>query len=267
MLNVKNLIKEIHTLDKNEKQNILNILLHNTTNEDYTKNLNGYFFNLLNVDLDTLENIDKTLKVIKESRLKLLQNSKDDNIASKNLDNIKSETLSKFLELKECELQKYNICDDDEIIEIYNENIIKEEKNKIEIKIPEKRYKKTSNIYIIKQLAKSRQNKNVKYTNTRNCYEMDEVDDNVEEDDNINEIITNIEGENNTFDEEDLDIITENDLYDIENEEEEEYNITIQENLEEETIDDFEIEKYKSVLNENGYKFKTGYKLIKEDYI
>jgi DNA polymerase-3 subunit alpha len=46
-------------------------------------------------------------------------------------------------------------------------------------------------------------------------------------------------------------------------------NITIVENeiLDDETIEDSELEKYKNVLNENGYKLKTGYKLIKEEYI
>jgi hypothetical protein len=269
MLNVKNLIKEIQLLDKNEKQNILNLLLHNTTNEDYTKNLNGYFFNLLNVDLDTLENIDKTIKVIKESKLRLENTKKyEGEIETKELEKKQDNIFDEY------DLEKYKIEDDD-IIDILNENIIKEERNKIEIKIPDKRYKKSSNIYILKQLAKSRISKNIKYTNTRTCYD---IDDNFIQDENITfdeEEIDNILNENdvndvNDVDDVDIDIelVSENDLYDIDIDIDIE-NITIVENeiLDDETIEDSELEKYKNVLNENGYKLKTGYKLIKEEYI
>ena len=59
-IDIKDVISRINRLNIKEKNHILNIL--RMTKIDYTKNANGYFFNLLQIDIDILEKICNCLK-------------------------------------------------------------------------------------------------------------------------------------------------------------------------------------------------------------
>lgn len=64
-IDVKNIITRIGKLNTKEKLHILNIL--RMTNIEYTKNSNGFFFNLLDINEDILEKIFKCLDLIEKN--------------------------------------------------------------------------------------------------------------------------------------------------------------------------------------------------------
>jgi hypothetical protein len=62
----KNLIKRILNLNQNEKEYILKLFI--SKNIQYTKNINGYFFNLSLVDNDFLNSINNSIELIEKNR-------------------------------------------------------------------------------------------------------------------------------------------------------------------------------------------------------
>lgn len=62
---IKDIIARISKLNSKEKVHILNIL--HTKNIDFTKNANGYFFNLLNIEDEIIQKIYNCLKLIEEN--------------------------------------------------------------------------------------------------------------------------------------------------------------------------------------------------------
>ena len=64
-INIKDVITRINKLNIKEKNHILNIL--KMTKIDYTKNENGYFFNLLQIDIVILEKICNCLDLIEKN--------------------------------------------------------------------------------------------------------------------------------------------------------------------------------------------------------
>ena len=64
-MDVKNIISRINKLSPKEKYHILNILKAN--NIEYTKNTNGYFFNFLKIDNNTLNKTIKCLELIEKN--------------------------------------------------------------------------------------------------------------------------------------------------------------------------------------------------------
>jgi hypothetical protein len=62
---IKNIITRINKLQKKEKMHILNILKINDIN--FTKNENGYFFNLLTIDNYIVDKISKCLELIEKN--------------------------------------------------------------------------------------------------------------------------------------------------------------------------------------------------------
>jgi hypothetical protein len=63
---VRSLIYRIERLTPREKQHILNILKEK--DQDYTKNTNGYFFNILNIGSDAVHKLEKCLNLIETNR-------------------------------------------------------------------------------------------------------------------------------------------------------------------------------------------------------
>lgn len=63
---IKGLISRIEKLTTREKLHILNILKEK--DEDYTKNANGYFFNMLNIGGDAIQKLEKCLNLIETNR-------------------------------------------------------------------------------------------------------------------------------------------------------------------------------------------------------
>ena len=66
MSNTKELIQRIATLSNKEKLHILNIL--KTHNIDFTKNANGFFFNLASLENTVYEKLEKCLLLIEANR-------------------------------------------------------------------------------------------------------------------------------------------------------------------------------------------------------
>jgi len=64
-MDVKKIISRINNLSHKEKYHILNIL--NANDIEYTKNTNGYFFNFLKIDNNTLDKIIKCLQLIEQN--------------------------------------------------------------------------------------------------------------------------------------------------------------------------------------------------------
>ena len=74
---LENLIKKIEKLEISEKVHILDIL---KTNEiEFTKNENGYFFNLLDIDHPTLEKINECVDLIMKNKDKIILMNKKRN--------------------------------------------------------------------------------------------------------------------------------------------------------------------------------------------
>ena len=63
-MDIKDIISRVNKLDNKEKLHVLNIL--KTHNVDFTKNTNGYFFNLTSVDEEIV------IKILKCSMFKLI---------------------------------------------------------------------------------------------------------------------------------------------------------------------------------------------------
>lgn len=65
-VDVREVIERVHSLNSKEKLHILNILkIHN---KSFTKNSNGYFFNMYDIENNVLEKIYKCLELIEENR-------------------------------------------------------------------------------------------------------------------------------------------------------------------------------------------------------
>jgi hypothetical protein len=65
-VDVREVIERVHNLNSKEKLHILNILkIHN---KSFTKNANGYFFNMYDIENNVLEKIYKCLELIEENR-------------------------------------------------------------------------------------------------------------------------------------------------------------------------------------------------------
>jgi hypothetical protein len=92
-IDIKDVISRISRLNTKEKNHILNIL--RMTKIDYTKNANGYFFNLLQIDIDILEKICNCLDLIEKNSGIL-----------KEMDRRRSELLNYYKNLIEERLQK-----------------------------------------------------------------------------------------------------------------------------------------------------------------
>jgi|688.fasta_scaffold64647_4 hypothetical protein len=92
-IDIKDVITRINKLNTKEKMHILNIL--RMTKIDYTKNVNGYFFNLLQIDTVILEKICNCLDLIEKNSGIL-----------KEMDRRRIELLSYYKNLIEERLQK-----------------------------------------------------------------------------------------------------------------------------------------------------------------
>jgi hypothetical protein len=125
MIDIKNIIKEISLLDKEDKKNILNTLIEGCNKDGYTKNLNGYFFNLLDVELDTLEKLNDTIKIIKESKKK-----KNININNNIINNINTIIQNEDYENKENKLYELEDEIDNELYKFTNKRLDFEKDNK-----------------------------------------------------------------------------------------------------------------------------------------
>jgi hypothetical protein len=151
-INVKNLINKISRLNQKEKEHVLKLFIGK--NIQYTKNVNGYFFNLCtsNVTPDTLKSINDGINLMEKNRnllndidkkrdlmlrqcKELIENKLNDTIKSKQHDyfnkiklipsnmNI-NYTISKITKEYYSKLGDYNIDNFDKKTITYNKNTV-----------------------------------------------------------------------------------------------------------------------------------------------
>lgn len=246
MLSKKVLIDKIQKLKTNEKKHILDILLKHTS--EYSKNSNGYFFNLELVPEDTLNNISKMIEII-ESRRETINNLDHDR-------DEKMEFYKSLLEdkLKTTELKRQQVyLDQFRINEDINHVIIKKKTNKkvvtdsIDIKPKKIVYRPDTVHYRLHKRMASFRNK----TNHR-IKKDSEADLSGSKKKTVVDLEEPLVLETlelgDEFPEEDLDL--------DEHQEDQDYQEEISE----------EISYYKKLLAKNGFTFDYG-TLVKEDYI
>ena len=103
---LKYITNNISKLTKNEKKHILGILVNNT-NKRYTKNRNGYLFDLSDVSTEVIEKIGNCVKLILDNRILI---DKKDTERRIELENYKTLINNKLQESKDRELQEwYNV--------------------------------------------------------------------------------------------------------------------------------------------------------------
>lgn len=114
-MDVKNIISRINKLSPKEKNHILNILKAN--NIEYTKNTNGYFFNFLKIDDNTIDKIIKCLELIEKNCNLIKEMDKRRNDLIKHYKVIIEEKLKTSFEKRKNDYIKYLS------LQIYNTNI------------------------------------------------------------------------------------------------------------------------------------------------
>ena len=151
-VNVKELINKISRLNQKEKEHVLKLFIGK--NIQYTKNVNGYFFNLCtsNITPDVLKSINDGINLMEKNRnllndidkkrdlmlrqcKELIENKLNDTIKSKQYDyfnkirlipnNMNIDyTISKITKKSYSKLSDYNIDNFDKKTIIYNKNTV-----------------------------------------------------------------------------------------------------------------------------------------------
>jgi hypothetical protein len=283
-MDIKDIIYRISRLTSKEKIHILNILKNKEL--DFTKNANGYFFNFLNIDDETLDKICNCLELIEGKRDLIKEMDKRRNelmiyyksiIEDKlqyNLQNKRNEYISK-LQIQKCnnislefsrifkiKRKIYDTDPDIALKEIYKS------RNK---------FVKDSVYHRISICLKSKSNRGTDskkedhYSEEYNANSEIDIQDNIDiiDDDIIDDVDDII----------DDDIIDKNLDFDVE-EDDDAFNDTFNENGNDENDDDenddtieeqdeYEIAFYKNLLNKQGFVFDDDKKcmLIYQTYV
>lgn len=282
------LINKIKKLSVKEKSHILTILKKN--NVPFTKNLNGYFFNLMNINDNVYDKINKCVDLIERNRelieslekkrelhieyyKTLIENKLNERLNAR-IDDYYNTILLKeecnFIRIqKKCTIENKIVADPDILIKNYLKRF---------------KYEKGSFYYKINQIM-SKRKKKIIYSNSdeggysmvdmdsnymSNYDELDETEPNPDDESLYNDDITqedeNIEREDNVeegleededIDQSQLDIDIEHNIDDIENLSENELNGHDQN---ETILDDMlhlenKLEFYKNLLKQDGFVF------------
>jgi len=283
--NYKDLISNVKKLTQKEKQHILNIF--KKYNIEYTKNVNGYFFNLNNIDISIIDKVSKCVNLIEEKR-ELIQNL--DKKRDAHLEYYKlliENKLKDTINLKKKEYMNKLI-----LVPLDITPIIKKKVSKTILLSPDelekpKQYPKNSVYYRISQIIQtvSRNNKNYKCEKNDDALEsfIDEHFDDKFENEHIEDNDEQFEEINEQLEEQiDIDDIDEIGLIEEPNDITENINNSISNNendIDMETdklnyneiveADSDELDYYRKLLKQNGFTFDDDKnQLIKiEEYI
>jgi hypothetical protein len=294
-MDIKDIISRVNKLDNKEKIHVLNIL--KTNNIDFTKNRNGYFFNLSSVDQEIILKISKCLKLIetnmdlirkidkrREELLdyykKIIQERVDDKIKKMKEEYNKKLLLYKMdtnivMDIKNISNKKRNdkiTQDPDEMIKEYNKTLYKYEKNSVFANI------------LLKIKAYNSSHKGVDKKNkdrSDNYEDMDDIkfsdynmmgDEYIEDDIIEDDIIEDDINEDDPIDDENVDDISNtDDEYETHCSDNESYLDDIDNEMEDEDDDKTKKEKievemninyYKNLLSKKGYAFDDSKKCI-----
>lgn len=304
-MDVKNIIYRINKLSHKEKNHILNILKANDI--EYTKNTNGYFFNFLKIDDNTIDKIIKCLELIEKNCNLIKEMDKRRNDLIKHYKVIIEEKLKSSFEkrkndyIKYLSLQIYNTNINYDIKRIThitrNKNFLAKTSSQAELMLKE--YQKSQTKFVknsVYHRIYSTIKMNKRYTEPKldsepsntidACNTTENIFDeleNIEELDNI-EDLDNIEEQNNIDEhniEEDLDNISDcenkSEIYQDEdsfsnNSEESDHETTISKTTNKHKFKqkmEKDINYYKNLLYQQGFTFDDNRRclLIKETYI
>jgi hypothetical protein len=296
---IKTLINKIKNLNINEKIHILSILKNH--NIDYTKNYNGYFFNLDKIDESLINKLNQCVDLIETNRdiIYSLDRKRDEHL--KYYKSLIESKLNETIATKTKNYVQKLIVKSDESFKPYikkkNKTILKKKDNKIvdpDLLIKEyntqQKYQKDSVYYRLFQICKISARK-IKITTSAENFNhnltdvQDEGDYTIDNSDDIKDIEETDEPENL----EDLDIDPDN-LEDLENldqketteedpegngetdnEESDNEEIEIEETNETDNLaDKLKIEFYKNLLKINhGFEFDydKDIRMTREEYI
>lgn len=277
-VNLNLLISKVKCLSQKEKYHILNIFKKHEVK--YTKNTNGYFFNLEKVDLHIIQKVIKCIDLIENEReiisemdkkrelhleyyKSLIDSKLKERILLQNNQYINKLILNNSNEIlikKKCKVKKHNNLNIDPDI------LIKEYASS-------KKYNKKHIFYKITQTMRTKRPKNAKKVinysigNIEDENEREDEQENEQEEFECNEDIeveqktSEIDADRETsFDNDDIRVESD----DSDDEIEEDINVNVNVNI---NVDDFEY--YKDILKKNGYLFNEDKNVImaKEKYI
>lgn len=292
-MDIKDIISRVNKLDNKEKVHILNIL--KTHNVDFTKNRNGYFFNLSSVNDEIVLKISKCLDLIESNRdlIRKIDKRRDElleyykKIIQEKISNkVKkmTEEYNKKLLLYKVETSimmdikniskriNTSIGDPDDMIKEYSKNLYKYEKNSVYANIISKIKAYNSSHRNLDKKVKDRSEgyedmEDMKFSdyNTMDDYYMN---DDIIEDDMIDDMIDDSPIDN-PVDDENVDDISNDDEYETHCSDEVSYMDEVyNDNIENDDveIDDEEVKKediemetninyYKNLLSKKGYSF------------
>ena len=223
------LISDIHQFDQLEKKYIFSILVYNKV--QYTKNCNGFFFNIANIDSKLVKKINECVNIIKKNHIKI----KEINQArAHNLHDCKQILVQKLKEKKNTEKQYYidkmTICPHKIILNI--DTVIIQPR----ISVHNNDNNPSKTYTIIMKIINIQCKQRYKVKANKIIYSNDDIVDNIP-DDNFDQT----ENDNDTLD---IDIEQEDDKEDfIYSEEEDEEDDEEDDEIEEEDVQDDEIEE------------------------
>ena len=292
-MDIKDIISRVNKLDNKEKIHVLNIL--KTNNIDFTKNRNGYFFNLSSVDEEIILKISKCLKLIetnmdlirkidkrREELLDYYKNVIQEKVNDK-IKKMKEEYNKKLLlykmdtnivmDIKNISKRKRNnnnTQDPDDMIKEYNKTLYKCEKNSVFANILLKIKAYNSSHRGVDKKNKDRSDNyedmdDIKFSDYNmmgdDYIEDDIIEDDINVDDPIDDPIDNenVDDISNTDDEYETHY-SDNESYldDIDNDMENDDSKTKKEKMEVE----MNINYYKNLLSKKGYAFDDSKKCI-----
>lgn len=286
-MDIKDIINRVNKLDNKEKLHILNILKINGV--DFTKNTNGYFFNLTNVEDEIVNKIVKCIELIETNRdlirkidkrrgelleyyKKIIQEKIDNNIKKR-----KNEYTNNLL-LRETNTSiKLNIKrilkikkrsnfkgDPDEMIKEYNKLLTKNEKDQVYYNIILKIKAYNNNMKNDKKKEKTQTYDHISDFDDEEV-ELDIDDEYIGDDlEEIHDIELEDDEDEDAYYKDDIDEEDENENEnENENDKENENDIEMEEDLETETNMNF----YKNLLNKKGFAFDNKLVLGYQEYI
>jgi hypothetical protein len=282
-MDIKEIVTRVNKLDNKEKLHILNIL--ETHKVDFTKNANGYFFNLTKVDENIVLKIFKTLELIETNRdlirkidkrrdelltyyKKLIGEKIENKIKQRNQeynDKLLLREIQTTIDFTFEKILKYananNIGDPDDMIKEYNKSLLKYEKNNVYYNIITKikAYNSNNN----KNFDKKNKERNNNYDHVSDYdyneeeydYDIMDIENEYEDVDDLDEICDNDNDEE--VDEE----VDEDTYYSDDKMNEDNDNDNDNDNEIDNEIDNGESEMetninfYKNLLNKKGFSF------------
>lgn len=283
-MDIKDIVVRVNKLDNKEKLHILNLL--KTDSVDFTKNANGYFFNLTNVDEDIISRVYKTLELIETNRdlirkidkrreellvyYKKMISDKIETKIKKKVEEYNNKLLLHDIQTaidftfdKPLRYMKNEKDDPDDLIKEYNKSLLRYEKNNVYSSIISKIKAYNSNNNSKNNDKKKEKNNNYDHISDYNDdeYDMVDVEDEVynnDVDDEMNELLND---DDDVVDDEEVEqdntYYSDDEMYENnENEEEDDDKNDKNDSIKnDESEMETNMNYYKNLLNKKGFSF------------